>query len=166
MHRAHGERENLPRIVMKRRIYASLLAGLLGLLGAVTVSACDDNADYGYAYGGAGGPGCRQYTTCGACTPVLGCGWCQTGVGKGMCADDPNDCAGATAFSWTWDPTGCFAPIADASVTIPDAATSPAPDAAVADTGVSATVDAAPPLATDSAPPPVGDADTSDATPH
>jgi hypothetical protein len=151
---------------MNRRIYASLL---IGFLGAVIVSACDDNADYGYAYGSAGGgPHCRQYTTCGSCTPVVGCGWCQTGVGQGMCADDPNDCAGAPSFSWAWEPSGCFAPIADASVSIPDAATSSSPDSGpstTVDAALPAT-DAAPPLPTDAAPPPLGDADTADTAPH
>jgi hypothetical protein len=119
---------------MKRRIYASLLGSLLG---ALSLSACDSGDDYSYAYGYGAGAECRQYTPCGTCTPVMGCGWCQSGVGKGMCADDPNDCAGASAFSWTWDPSGCFAPIADASVSIPEAASTTPPD-----TGTSPTVDA------------------------
>lgn len=121
---------------MKRRIYASALVGLLGTL---TASACDSNSDYGNGYGGDPAYYCRQYTSCGTCTPVLGCGWCQTAGGKGMCADDPNDCAGATAFSWTWEPSGCSVTIADASVS------SSAPRDAAPSIPPSPTVDAAPP---------------------
>jgi hypothetical protein len=105
-------------------------------------SACD-SGNYGYGPGWAGGGDpCNQYASCGACTPVNGCGWCTTGVGQGTCASDPNECANATAFSWTWEPDGCFV-AADAGVasspadagtstssgnSLPDAATA-APDA-------------------------------------
>jgi len=49
---------------------------------------------------------CGQLTTCGACTPVLGCGWCWSGD-KGLCASQPNDCASAMSFDWTWESSGC-----------------------------------------------------------
>jgi hypothetical protein len=111
---------------MKKHIFAS---ALFALVTAAMASACDDG---GHRYGRRGPSesfGCGQYASCGACTPVDGCGWCQTGVGQGMCADDPNECAGAAAFSWTWDPSGCFAG-ADASVSPPPASTPEAPDGA------------------------------------
>jgi hypothetical protein len=85
---------------------------------AVSLGACGDDSndgDYGTYGGGGGGSGadCSAYTTCGTCTPVLGCGWCFTATG-GSCAPDPDSCGDASEFTWTWDPTGC--PGADASV--------------------------------------------------
>jgi hypothetical protein len=110
---------------MKKRILGGALVALVTTLMA---SACDDG---GYSYERGGDDydyGCRRFTSCGTCTPVDGCGWCQTGVGKGLCAADPDECAGATAFSWTWDPSGCTAtPAGDADaggVTIVDSGTS------------------------------------------
>jgi hypothetical protein len=50
--------------------------------------------------------GCRSYTSCGTCTPVLGCGWCDFGR-SGACVSDPDQCAVATSFSWTWESKGC-----------------------------------------------------------
>jgi hypothetical protein len=84
---------------------------------AVSLGACgDDSNDSGYVtYGGGGSTGssCSAYTTCGTCTPVLGCGWCFTATG-GTCATDPDSCGDASEFTWTWDQSGC--PGADASV--------------------------------------------------
>jgi hypothetical protein len=104
---------------MKKHLLAS---ALVVFIGGSLASACDDGDDSGYAYGGGESPArwCAHYPTCGSCTPVDGCGWCQTGVGEGMCAADPNECAGSSAFSWTWDPSGCF-PTTDASASAPDA---------------------------------------------
>jgi hypothetical protein len=106
---------------MKKHLLAS---ALVIFIGALLTSACDSD-DSGYVYAGGGGSlerYCAHFVTCGTCTPVDGCGWCQTGVNQGMCAADPNECAGATAFSWTWDPSGCF-PETDASA--PDASEGP-----------------------------------------
>jgi len=50
--------------------------------------------------------GCQRYTSCGSCTPVLGCGWCDFG-GSGICVAAPDQCALATTFSWTWESSGC-----------------------------------------------------------
>ena len=104
--------------VKKRSAIAVLLLSLVALL----VGACNDKgsssggAVYGYTYAG-----CSQYTSCQACTPVNGCGWCDKIDGTGMCADDPNDCAAASAFRWTWDLMGCRV-TADAGVSPTDAA--------------------------------------------
>ncbi len=68
--------------------------------------ACDDQRGQ-HGRGGGGEIGCGQLTSCGTCTPVAGCGWCETASGEGLCASDPDECASASAFSWTWDPTGC-----------------------------------------------------------
>jgi hypothetical protein len=70
---------------------------------------------------------CSRLTTCGTCTPVLGCGWCWSGD-KGLCADQPNDCAAEMSFDWTWEASGCPAEgdggASDAGTT-PDAGTAP-----------------------------------------
>jgi hypothetical protein len=101
---------------MKKGILA--LSVMLGL----SLSACNDRGGHHER----SGPGnrvdheCRQYSSCDRCTPVAGCGWCTTGVGEGLCAADPNECAGAAAFSWTWDPSGCFGAPADAGVAQPE----------------------------------------------
>jgi hypothetical protein len=105
-----------------RAMTKSILALLLSASAvALLASACsDDSSGYEYSRGWRGyEDGCHQYASCGSCTPVAGCGWCTTGVGQGMCAADPNECAGAQAFSWTWDPSGCFAPPVDAGVVAP-----------------------------------------------
>ena len=60
-------------------------------------------SDYGFR------DGCRQFTSCGTCTPVEGCGWCFDADGRGLCAADPNECL-TPAFSWTWNETGCRVP--------------------------------------------------------
>ena len=105
---------------MKRSAIAIVLLSPVALL----VGACNDHGTSGggrTAYGNAY-VGCSQYTSCEACTPVNGCGWCDKVDGTGMCADDPNDCASASAFRWTWDPMGCRV-TADAGVSPIDAAT-------------------------------------------
>jgi hypothetical protein len=133
----------------------SLLALLLSAAGVVLLaSACDDGgASVDYERGWRDYDYCNQYTSCGTCTPVEGCGWCTTGVDQGLCAADPNECDGAQAFSWAWDPSGCFAP-ADAGVTR-------AVDAALP---VVAPTDAAPQVDSASAPP--VDAASGGSAPH
>jgi hypothetical protein len=88
--------------------------GLIAFLVSVSVIAfvsisCESRDDN---YGP--GPGlhdperyCKQFTSCGTCTPVLGCGWCQSGD-KGICLSDPDACGQhLNAFSWTWELAYC-----------------------------------------------------------
>jgi hypothetical protein len=90
---------------MKRALAAAVLAG--GVALALGACSGDDDGGYGFSASSGGGTGaCQQYTTCGTCTPVDGCGWCFTANG-GACASGPDQCASASEFSWTWDPTGC-----------------------------------------------------------
>ena len=82
---------------MKRALFALVFALLSG--------ACIDDG------GGGGRPSygpvpCGQFTSCETCTPILGCGWCSMGT-KGACVDQPNACAGASDFYWTWELAGC-----------------------------------------------------------
>jgi hypothetical protein len=95
------------------------LLALVAACGAALVlaSACDDGtvSFEGGSGGWAGGSTCAQYTTCGECTPVDGCGWCTVGPNQGMCVSDPNECASSPAFTWTWNPDGCFV-AADAGI--------------------------------------------------
>jgi hypothetical protein len=60
---------------------------------------------------------CRQFTTCGTCTPVEGCGWCFDADGRGLCAASPDECL-TPAFSWTWNETGCRIPADAATGTV------------------------------------------------
>jgi hypothetical protein len=69
---------------------------------ATTVGACDDGNDYLLPPTRAS---CSEATTCGSCTPLLGCGFCFTKNG-GFCTDSPGDCPHASS-AWTWDPSGC-----------------------------------------------------------
>ena len=111
---------------------------------ALLLGACDDG-NYGPPNGGyavALAPPhseCRQYTTCGSCTPVPGCGWCFNTAGGG-CARQPDECSQNTEFTWTWDPSGC--PGVDASVVAIDAGAPVDDDAS--STGPDANHDAAP----------------------
>jgi hypothetical protein len=85
------------------------MAGGLLLFVALPLGACSEDTGDGRAFsaGRAREHGaCLQYTSCATCTPVVGCGWCYLADGTGKCADDPDDCPG-TAFSWTWEPSGC-----------------------------------------------------------
>jgi hypothetical protein len=96
-----------------QRTYAAIL---LATAIALPLGACgDDSSGGGGSYAGGGDPyGCQQFTTCGACTPELGCGWCFHGT-SGVCTSDPDQCAQVVSeFTWTWDPSGC--PDVDASV--------------------------------------------------
>ncbi len=112
---------------MKRFLAVTLAASAI----ALGLAACDSGY-YGHDYYGHGyGDPCQQFTSCGTCTPVMGCGWCTTANGS-ACLSDPDECAGAQQFSWTWEPSGCtYAP--DASVTPIDGG-GPVPDAGVPDT--------------------------------
>jgi|SRR5580704_1189635 hypothetical protein len=80
---------------------------------ALVLGACEgDSSDSGAGYAGYGDPhfdGCRQFASCGTCTPVNGCGWCFDSDGTGMCAASPDECA-TPVFSWTWNPDGCRVP--------------------------------------------------------
>jgi len=89
---------------MKYHMKAQILAVLLGAFCSLSCFSPDD----GYApgqYEQRRSP-CEQLTSCATCTPVLGCGWCQAGD-KGLCAEDPNACARAASFSWTWELATC-----------------------------------------------------------
>jgi hypothetical protein len=78
---------------------------LLALTFALLSGGCIDNG--GYTGSQTYGPvDCTRFTSCAACTPVLGCGWCWMG-NKGACVDQPNACAGVANFSWTWELSGC-----------------------------------------------------------
>jgi hypothetical protein len=95
---------------MVRLIVGACLAVAIGVL----VGACSgDDSSGGSGYAPAAGGMCQAYTTCGDCTPAIGCGWCYTG--QGSCQSDPSFCAGGSG-DWTWDPTGCHDVVADASV--------------------------------------------------
>lgn len=87
---------------------------------------------------------CAAATTCGACTPILGCGWCQYEDGTGSCATGPSACT-KLAFRWNWEPTDCPAsptpPPTDAGVTPVDSGT--APEDAVSIDAAEASIDAA-----------------------
>ncbi len=104
---------------------------MAGLAVAAAVAACGDSGSSASSGAGVAGGGyaglCSQYTTCGSCTPVVGCGWCFNATG-GTCAAGPDECAfgSSVEFTWTWDPSGC--PDVDASV-------HPAPPASGHDAG-------------------------------
>jgi hypothetical protein len=109
--RARTETLRYDVVVVKRLVvYAALLAFF-----AATAGACDEA--YVYGVGPREGRYCRQFDTCGACTPVLGCGWCTSPDGTGTCTSDPDECP-TEQFDWTWNPSGCLVP-ADASVSLP-----------------------------------------------
>jgi hypothetical protein len=97
------------------------------LVFALTVGGCI--ADDGSGSNGtntADPYGCQRHTTCGSCTPVLGCGWC-TIADKGLCVADPDQCAAAPAFQWTWELSGC-PPVPDGSTAADTAADAGAAD--------------------------------------
>jgi hypothetical protein len=139
---------------MNRTYAAATLATAIALV----LGACGDDNGGDYYYGGSGSvASCGQYTTCGTCTPVLGCGWCFNSKG-GVCTTDPNECAQVVSeFTWTWDPSGC--PDVDASVAPVDASprgsdgSSPRADAVASEDVAAPQADAAPPLSTDAGEP-------------
>jgi hypothetical protein len=83
---------------MKRIVFAFGLA-----LTALTPMSCVDSNDYGPEYRPLT---CRDFRTCGSCTPVRGCGWCQIGD-DGICVSDPRECAVASSFTFNWEPNDC-----------------------------------------------------------
>jgi hypothetical protein len=124
----------------------------MGLLIALTVGGCID--DDGRGYGGRRiHTDCSKFTACRGCTLALGCGWCSSGQ-DGICVSEPNVCAGATTFSWTWEASGC--PGAVDAGTTPDGWTSI--DGAV-DTGFFPPPAAPPPEGADAAAPEAGTPD-------
>lgn len=78
----------------------------MALLFALLLPACFDDSGYYSGPSSSGPVYCGQFTSCDTCTPVLGCGWCQAGT-KGACTDQPNACANASSFYWTWELDGC-----------------------------------------------------------
>jgi hypothetical protein len=111
---------------MKKRIIATALAAVVGGLAG---SACEGHHHHEKGERDRLEDACRQLTSCQTCTPVSGCGWCQTGVDEGTCAADPDECSGAAAFSWTWNPSACVVTPDGAAPAVPDAAsTVAAPD--------------------------------------
>jgi hypothetical protein len=110
---------------------------LAALVGALCSSSCFA-PDYGPP------PGtyvqqfpCEQFTSCGTCTPVLGCGWCQSGD-KGICTSNPDSCAGVASFSWTWELAFCPAELDGGASASADAAH----EGATNDAGAEAPTDA------------------------
>jgi hypothetical protein len=98
---------------MKRSLTAGGVLLALGLaLGACSETGGSASAGFGPAPRYAS---CRQYVSCGSCTPISGCGWCYLPDGTGKCVEDPDECSSSSAFSWTWDPKGCRV-TADAAV--------------------------------------------------
>jgi Plexin repeat len=92
---------------MKYQMRAQIFGVLLGAFCSLSCYAPDDGSRSGRYERGVS---CEQFTSCSACTPVLGCGWCQAGD-KGLCAEDPDACARAASFSWTWELATCPAAV-------------------------------------------------------
>jgi hypothetical protein len=86
------------------KLLAATIAGAALLLGACESDPGPSSGGYYGAYGGY--ESCRQFASCGTCTPVEGCGWCFDSDGNGMCASSPDECT-TPAFSWTWNESGC-----------------------------------------------------------
>lgn len=103
-----------------------LLAAFLWAVGVSGSLSCYSSDGYGPPGPGEQRVSCEQFTTCGSCTPVLGCGWCQSGD-KGICVSDPHRCARAETFTWTWELAFC-----------PDAPDAGAADASTSDTSSAA----------------------------
>jgi hypothetical protein len=116
------------------------LGALLALVVAVPLAACDG----GDGSWESGPVDCTQFTSCGTCTPVVGCGWCFT-LTAGQCAASPAECAGVQEFTWTWDPSGC--PGVDAAVGQTNGS-----DAGVATMDASFSIDVVSPEASEAAP--------------
>lgn len=116
-----------------------LLSGLV-----VGLFAC--SPDEGHHGGGRARPEpapCEAQTTCGACTPILGCGWCQYADGSGSCASGPEACR-ELSFRWNWETVDCPASLVDAGPAPTDAGPAPT-DAAPAPTDAAPAADSAPP---------------------
>jgi len=103
----HGAARRAKVPAMKKRVPAILAA----CAGALVVSACGDH-DHDRYRPPAVDP-CSSYSSCGTCTPVLGCGWCFVSSGSsldvtGECSSTPCSPGYAGATGWTWDPSGCL----------------------------------------------------------
>jgi hypothetical protein len=87
---------------------------------ALLASACDDGGDrHGRHHHHQESASCSAESTCGTCTPVVGCGWCFTPDG-GACVSGPDECP-TDATGWTWDPPGCDGDAGDAGEDASDA---------------------------------------------
>jgi hypothetical protein len=84
---------------MKYRLIAAMV-------GAFCSLSCWSTDDSYYGPPPEPRPRCERFTSCATCTPALGCGWCQSGD-KGLCTSEPDHCAGAASFSWTWELAFC-----------------------------------------------------------
>ena len=100
---------------MKRLAVGTLVGAILSSVGG-----CGPADDSSYSYGSYGGsygsPDCSQYTSCAACTPLVGCGWCAYPDGTGTCASGPDNCT----TEWIWEPNFCSA-ASDAGPSVGDA---------------------------------------------
>jgi hypothetical protein len=137
------------------RYFAVAIAAVTGAVLLSAFASCDSTSDPAPYYGSGRYDSCRQYASCGTCTPADGCGWCFDSDGTGECVSDPDFCS-TPAFTWTWNETGCRVPAEagtgtpqptvgdDASPAVPDA--TPQEDAAppILDAGFVA-IDAATP---------------------
>jgi hypothetical protein len=92
---------------MKRTLAMLFSVGAAVGTVALSLGACDDSSYDSSGYGAGYGDSCQQQAACETCTPVYGCGWCETNDGKGACVSNPSECARATAFYFTWEPSGC-----------------------------------------------------------
>lgn len=91
------------RAVSSRSFAASFVLVALSLAGCSS----DDEAYYARRHPDDHDvPPCAMQTSCGTCTPVLGCGWCQYDDGTGACTTSPSRCKGDT-FRWAWEPSTC-----------------------------------------------------------
>ncbi|HXX69552.1 MAG TPA: hypothetical protein VEK07_20375 [Polyangiaceae bacterium] len=93
---------------MKRLAVGTLVGAILSFFGAgASVGGCGPADDSSYPYAGYAGsygtPDCSQYTSCAACTPLVGCGWCAFPDGTGTCASGPDNCS----TEWIWEPNFC-----------------------------------------------------------
>jgi hypothetical protein len=114
------------------RSVASTFALLALSTAVVAVAGCssDDQSDRGGDYGYPQDDKCNAATSCGECTPILGCGWCSYPDGTGACASSAARCTGDT-FRWNWEPTGCPSDVID-SGTATDAPADSSPKSDVA----------------------------------
>lgn len=112
------------------------------LFSAALMFGCSSDEHHMHARGDQAAPACGYQSSCGTCTPVLGCGWCQYEDGSGECTTGPSACT-RLKFRWNWEPTDCPVPTTDAGVTPADATpedTAPAvDDTGTIDTGAADT---------------------------
>lgn len=84
-----------------------VVAGCTGLFVVALLGACDDGGERHRHRHRHAHPNhtCTIQSSCGTCTPVLGCGWCFTS-GGGVCVSDPDVCPKGS-LGFTWEPPGC-----------------------------------------------------------